>query len=123
MVERHQRGGGVGTAATQPAAHGQMLGDADRRTLVGSCDLSQQQGGAHRQISRRRHAGNFAGPLDQPVVARLEPQPVAAIQELKHGLQQVVAVRPPADDPQHEVEFGRGGPGITPLALWERGRG
>lgn len=86
VVKRHESRGSVGAAAAQPAAHRQTLGEANRRALANAGGFLQQTGGAHRQIGIHRHAGKFAVAGDDAVGTRGKPQPIAVIQELKHGL-------------------------------------
>jgi len=89
MVQGHQRGGGVRATAAETTAERQVLGDTDGRPQAAQAATGgplQQAGGAHRQIGLRRYAGDIADSLDNAVVARREPQPVAAIHELEHGL-------------------------------------
>ena len=109
---RHQRGGRVGRAAAQPAAHRQALVDRRRRRRAacghGGARVGLQQAQrAHDQVLLFRHAGHVVDAADGAVVAQVEMQDVAVVDQLEHRLQQVVAVGAAADDVQEQVELGR----------------
>src|SRR5579871_1094389 len=65
------------------------------------------------QVVRLGHPGGPGDSPDLPIGAHLERDLIAQINELKHGLQLVVAIRPPSQDVQEQVELRGGGPGVA----------
>ena len=65
----------------------------------------EQRCGAHGQIVFRRHVGDFGAARDESVVTSREVQRVAPVEQLEHGLQRVIAIRPAAGDVQEEIQL------------------
>ena len=63
--------------------------------------------GADREVVAGRHGRHLVRAFDAPVVAHLDADAVAKIDRREDALQQVVAVRQPADDVQEEIELRR----------------
>jgi len=86
-VQRQQHGGGIRTAAAQPAAQRQPLGEADLDALADAGGLLQQARGAHGEVLFRRHAGQRRRQQNLAVIALGEMQAVAEIEEPEDRLQ------------------------------------
>src|SRR5258706_1874073 len=99
--QQHRRG--VGGAAAQAAADWKILFQLQVATLARAGFFLQQPGGPDAQILVPENAGK----PDFAVLARRDANPVGAVDEPDHGLQLVVAVVPPAENVQEEVEFSR----------------
>ncbi len=113
-IERHQRRGGIRTAATQAAAERQSLAqvDGDARSHAGP--KAQQIRCPHGQIGRWRDAGQWRCENDPAIVARRKTQFVAVVQEPEDRLQQVIAIGTTTDHVKKQVDFGRRRPDAVP---------
>ena len=109
-IQRNQRGRRIGAAAPEPPAHRKQLLAADIRPETTTGRVPQRLSRADGQIVLRRDTRHVEETMDQPVLAHLEPKPIATVDELEHRLQLVITIRPTPDDAQHEIEFGGRGP-------------
>ena len=64
---------------------------------------------AHREVVVRRHAGDVVGANDRAVVARLDPDGVAEVEQREQRLERVIAVGAPARHVQEQVHLRRRG--------------
>ena len=110
LVKRHQRRGGIRTAATETATGGDALAQRDLDSARGARGFFEQSRGAQREVGCLRHAWNVRRARDAAVVGHAKFEFVAVIEKLEHRLQQVVAVGAPADDVQEQIELRRSGP-------------
>ena len=117
MIERHQHGGGVRGATTQPAAHRQPLFDGDLRAGVGRQSvlrlrrLAQRRCRANNQVVVMGDAVDRRSQADAAAAVRRDMQAVAVVEKLKQRLQVMVAVCATAGDIEKQVELCRSGPG------------
>src|SRR5690606_11212822 len=106
---------------TEAATYRNALFDADIDTLTALDFRLQKFCGAHQQVAGLIDAVRARPDAGDPaVVARAQVHGVAPVQQAEHGLQFVVAVRPPARDAQEQVELGRRRPGRPAGALVRR---
>ena len=92
-VQRHQAGGGIGTAAPQPCSHGNPLHHVHGCSQRASRRRLQGPRRAQGQILFRVDAGGAAQTGDFAVGTDFDVDVVAQIDELEAGLQLVIAVR------------------------------
>ena len=83
-----------------------MLFDADANPFANLEARLQQARGSEQDIilGGDRCCLRF---VNAAISRQFELEPVAQIDKLKHGLQQVIAIGAPPGDVQHEVELGR----------------
>src|SRR5262249_25485168 len=93
-----------------PTSHGDPLAHAERRTLRTARGALQSASRSHSQIELWIYARRPVGSLDPPVFAHRHHDRVTEIDELKEGLELMVAVRPTAGDVQEQVDLGGRGP-------------
>src|SRR5690606_36149402 len=110
-VEHQQGGGGIGAAAAEARFRGQALVEVDVAAGAGRRQLLQEARGAQHEVVFAAERCFGTAEVQGAVVTRAEVQAVAAVQQLEHGLQRVVAVRLPAGNVQEEIELGRGSEG------------
>ncbi|MCY1417161.1 hypothetical protein D9M71_326880 [compost metagenome] len=116
MVEPQQRGGRIGTATTDPAAHGQDFFQPDVGAKRAAGKGLQLPRGPHDQIAFVGDVVDFAVQANFAIFAQGERQFVTEVEELKQCLQLVITVGATPENVQHQVELGRCGQGQGRLA-------
>ena len=112
VVQGQQGRGGIRTAATKTATHGDALFDGDFGTQAGLRVLLQQPGGPDDQVvffgdqCIAGTAGNLA------VSGGADMQGVMKVEQAKHGLQFMIAICATACDVQEQVDLGWCGKGL-----------
>jgi hypothetical protein len=86
VIERHQTGRRIGTAATQTAAHGYALEHADVCAQGAAGGGLQRSSRAHAKIGILGHIGELDDATNPAIGANLDGDLIAKIDELKTGL-------------------------------------
>ena len=107
MVEREQCGGGIGTAATDAAAHGQYFFDPDINPQRASGLCLKLFCGLDDQIVVMSNTGEFGVQANDSVVTHGKGHFIAVVEKLKQRLQFVIAIFATAEDVQHQVQLCR----------------
>src|SRR5690606_40137590 len=107
MVQGQQGRGGVGTAATDSAPHGETLFQMNVGPQATVGLLLEHSGGPHHQIGFGREAGKLGGQFNGGVGTCLEAEFIPVIQNLEQGLKLVVAVGTASGNVKQQVQFGR----------------
>jgi hypothetical protein len=105
-VQREQRAGRVGAAAAQSGAPGQLLVHRDVHAQRRAGLRLQRACGAQAQVVGRQRRPQIVA-CQGAVLAQLEVQPVAPVDELEHRLQQVVAIGAAPHHMKEQVQLGR----------------
>src|SRR3990167_7454934 len=92
-IECEQHGGGVGTAATQPATHGDAFFHFNICTQPAAGDRLQQLRGADCKVVIFGYAGNIMGAPDDAIVTYADKYRVAEVKQAEYRLQQMIAIR------------------------------
>ncbi|MCY1415302.1 hypothetical protein D9M71_307800 [compost metagenome] len=116
VIEPQQRGGRIGAAATDPAAHGQDFFQPDIGPQRAAAKCLQLPGCPDDEIAFMGDVIDFAVKTDFAVLAQGERQLVGVVEELKQRLQFVITVGAAPEDVQHQVELGRSGQGQCRVA-------
>src|ERR1700690_2677466 len=105
MIQSHQTARRIGTAPAHAAADRNSLQQTDVGAERRAGCLFQGTRGAYAQIRLRRQTGYVEHAANLPVRAHLKGDFIAQVDELKTGLQLVIAIAPPPDDVQKSVEL------------------
>ena len=110
-IQGHQGRGRIGTAAPQSSADGDSFIHADVRAQGTAAKFPEQFCRPDHQVILLPHLAVIAQAPDAAIPRHGNRQLVSQVQELEHGLQQVVAIVPAPGDVQKMVYFCRRRPG------------
>ena len=110
MIERQKHRGGVRAAPAQSPAHGDSLGNPDRRPSPAARRGLQGLSGPYSEVRVRIDPYGTRRTLDPAIVRDAERNRIVQVNELKKRLQLVIAVRATPCDVQKKIQLGRRGP-------------
>src|SRR5437762_5732361 len=117
LVQHEERRGRIRAPAAEARSQGDALANSKAGTEPRAGGVLQSAGGPHREIGLGCEALRALRPLDPPVVPHADLERVGEIDELKEGLQLVIAVGAPARHMEKEIQLGGRGPARVAAGL------
>jgi hypothetical protein len=102
-IQAQEHGRCVTAAPAQPSAHRDVFVQPDADALPTAAFVGEPAGGPNRQIPFGWHACDRVQQFDHTIVAVSQIDPVFEIDQLKDGLEQMVAVCPSAGHMEEQV--------------------
>lgn len=109
VSEAEQGGGRIRAAAAYTAAHRQAFVQPDIGAQPRAAVFLQLPRCVYDQVGVVRYAVDLGVQADNAIIALAEPKLVTVVKKLEQGLQFVITVIAPAEDMQHQIQFGRSG--------------
>src|SRR5437763_17035859 len=106
LVQHEERRGRIRAPAAEARSQGDALANSKAGTEPRAGGVLQSASGPHREIGLGCEVLRALRPLDPPVVPHADLGRVGGIDELKEGLQLVIAVGTPARHMEKEIQLG-----------------
>src|SRR5438477_325398 len=117
LVQHEARRGRIRAPVAEARSQGDALANSKAGTEPRAGSVLQSAGGPHREIGLGCEVLRALRPLDPPVVPHADLERVGEIDELKEGLQLVIAVGAPARHMEKEIQLGGRGPARVAAGL------